>query len=186
MVEPGVANHLKRASAWAIVWAILIILAGALAVGLPWISGLGVALVVGWLLVVSGVFQLIEAFHAKASGAFFWRLLVGGVYLIGGFDIAIHPAEGLLTLTLILGIILIVQGIIGILSFFSYRSKPGAYWILVNSILAVGLGVFIWWDGRRAAVWVIGTLVGFILIVTGVTRLLLWSAIRSALKSSGQ
>ena len=186
MNEPEVSNELRKASGWAIVWAILIIFAGVIAVSLPLLSGIGIAIVVGWLLAISGIFQLIEAFHAKASGTFFWRLLVGGVYLIGGFDIAIHPAEGLLTLTLVLGIVLIGQGIIGIVGFFGYRSRPGAYWILVNAILAVGFGVFIWWDGKRAAAWVIGTLVGFILIVTGVTRLLLWGAIRRALKNSQQ
>lgn len=186
MDHPEVANQLKKASGWAIVWAVLIILAGIIAVSLPLLSGIGIAIVVGWLLVIGGILQLIEAFHAKASGTFSWHLLVGGVYLVGGFDIAIHPAEGLLTLTLVLGIILIAQGIIGVLGFFGYRAKPGAYWILVNAILAVGFGVFIWWDGRRAATWVIGTLVGLILIVTGVTRLLLWGAIRKALRNSQQ
>ena len=183
MDESGAANPLRKASGWAIVWAVLIIIAGIIAVSLPLLSGLGVAIVVGWLLVISGIFHLIEAFHAKGTGTFFWRLLVGGIYLIGGFDIAIHPAFGLLTLTLVLGIILIVQGIIGIVGFFGYRSLPGAYWILLNAIFALGFGIFIWWDGARAAVWVIGTLVGFTLIFSGITRLLLWAAIHKALKN---
>lgn len=184
MEKPDIADQLKGASGWAIVWAVLIIVAGIFAVSLPLLSGLGVTIVVGWLLVISGVFHLIDAFHTKAAGTFFWRLLVGGIYLIGGFDIAVHPASGLLTLTLVLGIILLVQGIIGIVGFFSYRSLPGAYWILLNAFLAVGFGIFIWWDGARAAVWVIGTLVGFTLIFSGVTRLLLWDAIRKSLRDS--
>lgn len=184
MDEPGVAIRLKRASGWAIVWAILIIVAGIFAISLPLISGMGVAIVVGWLLVISGILHLIEAFHAKATGSFFWRLLVGGIYLIGGFGIAMHPAFGLLTLTLVLGIILIVQGIVGILGFFGYRSLPGAYWILLNAIFALGFGFFIWWDGARAAVWVIGTLIGFTLIFSGVTRLMLWGAVHKALRNS--
>ncbi|HUY80161.1 MAG TPA: DUF308 domain-containing protein [Acidobacteriaceae bacterium] len=184
MDEPEVPNQLRKVSGWAIVWAILIIFVGIVAVSLPLLSGLGVAIVVGWLLVISGVFHLIEAFHTKATGTFFWRLLVGGIYLVGGFDIAIHPTAGLLTLTLILGIILIVQGIIGVVGFFGYRSLPGAYWILLNAIFALGFGVFIWWDGARAAVWIIGTLVGFTLIISGVTRLLLWRAVHKALMKS--
>ena len=184
MDGPDVTGSLKKASGWAIVWAILIILAGCFAVSLPLLSGLGVAIVVGWILVISGIFHLIEAFHAKATGTFFWRMLVGGIYVIGGFDIAVHPAAGLLTLTLLLGIILIVQGVIGIVGFFGYRSLPGAYWILFNAIFALGFGIFIWWDGKRAAVWVIGTLVGFTLIFSGITRLMLWGAVRKALKNS--
>ncbi|HTV04712.1 MAG TPA: DUF308 domain-containing protein [Acidobacteriaceae bacterium] len=186
MDEPRVGSQLRKASSWAIAWAVLIIIAGIIAVSLPLLSGLGVAIVVGWLLVISGIFHLIDAFHAKATGAFFWRLLVGGIYLIGGFDIAVHPAFGLITLTLVLGIILIMQGIIGIVGFFGYRSLPGAYWILLNAIFALGFGIFIWWDGARAAVWVIGTLVGFTLIFSGVTRLLIWGSVHKALRSSGQ
>jgi uncharacterized membrane protein HdeD (DUF308 family) len=181
----GVAGPLKKASGWAIVWAVLIIIAGIIALSLPLMSGIGVAIVVGWLLVVSGVFHLIEAFHAKGAGAFFWRLLVGGIYLIGGFDIAMHPAFGLITLTLVLGIILMIQGVLGVVGFFGYRSHPGAYWILLNALFALGFGIFIWWDGPRAATWVIGTLVGFTLIFSGVTRLMLWGAVRKSLKTSG-
>lgn len=184
MEEPSVTGSLKKVSGWAIVWEILIIIAGCFAVSLPLLSGLGVAIVVGWLLVISGIFHLIDAFHAKATGTFFWRLLVGGIYVIGGFDIAVHPAKGLLALTLVLGIILIVQGIIGIVGFFGYRSRPGAYWILLNAIFALGFGIFIWWDGARAAVWVIGTLVGFTLIFSGFTRLMIWGSVRKALKDS--
>lgn len=180
--NPG--GQLKKASGWAIMWAILIIVAGIFALSLPLVSGIAIAILVGWLLMISGVFHLIEAFHAKATGTFFWRLLVGGIYLVGGFDIAIHPTFGLLTLTLVLGIILIVQGIIGVVGFFGYRSLPGAYWILLNAIFALGFGVFIWWDGARAAVWVIGTLVGFTLIFSGVTRLLIWGSVHKALKGS--
>jgi uncharacterized membrane protein HdeD (DUF308 family) len=183
MTESGTAGPLKKASGWAIAWAILIILAGIIALSLPLISGIGVTIVVGWLLVISGVFHLIEAFHAKGAGSFFWRLLVGGIYLIGGFDIAMHPAAGLITLTLVLGIILILQGITGIIGFFGYRSLPGAYWILLNALFALGFGIFIWWDGPRAATWIIGTLVGFTLIFSGVTRLMIWGAVHKSLRS---
>jgi len=180
----SIAGPLKKASGWAIAWAILIIFAGIIALSLPLISGIGVTIVVGWLLVIAGIFHLIEAFHAKGAGSFFWRLLVGGIYVIGGFDIAMHPAAGLVTLTLVLGIILILQGIIGIVGFFGYRSVPGAVWILLNALCALGFGIFIWWDGPRAAVWVIGTLVGVMLIFNGVARLMIWGAVHKTLSGS--
>lgn len=184
MSEGSIAGSLKTASGWSIVWAVLIIIAGVVAISLPLISGIGVTIVVGWLLVISGIFHLIESFHAKGAGAFFWRLLVGVIYVIGGFYIAVHPAFGLITLTLWLGIILIVQGVFAIAGYFAHRALPGAGWILFNGICALLLGLIIWWDGPRAAVWVIGTLVGVNLIFSGVTRLMLWGAVRNALGSS--
>jgi len=183
MSENSVTGSLKATSGWSIVWAVLIILVGVIAISLPLISGIGVTIVIGWLLVVSGIFHLVESFYAKGAGAFFWRLLVGIIYVIGGFYIAMHPAFGLLTLTLWLGIILIVQGFFALGGYFAHRSLPGSGWILLNGICALLLGLIIWWDGPRAAVWVIGTLVGINLIFSGVTRLMLWSAVRGVLSS---
>jgi uncharacterized membrane protein HdeD (DUF308 family) len=177
----GTVPLLRKASGWAIAWAILVIIAGLLMVSLPLLAGLGVAVVAGWLLVISGIFHLAEAFQAKGSGSFVWRLLVGIIYIIGGLTIAMHPAFGLVALTLALGFILIIQGIVGIFGYFGHRRLPGAGWILVYAILALVLGLIIWWDRARAAVWVIGTLVGINLIISGVTRLMIWSAVRRSL-----
>lgn len=177
----GEAVVLRRASGWAIAWDILLIIAGIAMICLPFFAGLSVAVVVGWLLVIAGIFHLIEAFHTKGAGPFIWRLLVGIVYVIGGFDIAMHPAWGLVVMTLVLGIILIVEGIIGIVGFFSHRKMPGAGWILFNGICALLLGIIIWREGPSSAVWVIGTLVGFNLIFSGITRLGIWSAVHRSL-----
>lgn len=184
MSENSVAGSLKATSGWSIVWAVLIILAGVIAISLPLISGIGVSIVIGWLLVVSGIFHLVESFHAKGAGAFFWRLFVGIIYVIGGFFIAVYPVHGLIVLTFALGIILIVQGVFAIGGYIAHRALPGSGWILFNGICALLLGLIIWRDGARAAVWVIGTLVGINLIFSGFTRLMLWSAVRSALGSA--
>jgi len=184
MTEPALTGTLKKASGWAIAYAVLIILIGFVALSLPLASGLGITIVVGWLLVFSGVFHLADAFHAKGAGSFIWRLLVSIVYIVGGLQLAFHPAFGLLTLTFILGVILLVQGVIGIVAFSRHRTLPGAGWILFNALVTLALGGLIWWDGPRAAPWIIGTLVGINLIFSGITRLMLATALRKALTQS--
>lgn len=174
---------LKKASGWAIAWAVLLILAGFVMICLPFFAGLGIAVVVGWLLVISGIFHLIEAFHTRGTGPFLWQLLVGVVYVIGGFDIAMHPAWGLVVMTLVLGIMLMIEGLIGIYGFFAHRKLLGSGWILFNAICALLLGFIIWREGPASAVWVIGTLVGLNLIFSGFTRLMLWSAVHRSLRA---
>jgi uncharacterized membrane protein HdeD (DUF308 family) len=44
--------------------------------------------------------------------------------------------------------------------------------------------LLIWWDGPRAALWIIGTLVGINLIFSGVSRLMIWGAVRKSLAES--
>ncbi len=150
---------------------------------LPFASGIAIAIVIGWLLVISGVFHLAEAFHSKGAGAVLWRVLIGIVFIIGGLDIAFAPLRGLFTLTFVLGIILVVQGVISIVSYWGHRRMHGVGWILFNGVVSILLGGLIWYDGPGAAVWIIGTLVGIHLIFNGITRLMIWSAVRKAVTS---
>jgi uncharacterized membrane protein HdeD (DUF308 family) len=175
-----VSNPVKKASGWGIAYALLIIFAGILAITLPFASGIFISILVGWLLVFSGIFHIADAFHAHSAGSVAWRLLVGIVYVLVGLDLAFFPVRGLVTLTFVLAIMLLVQGVIGVVSYFRHRRLPGVGWILFNAIITILLGLFIWWDGPRAAAWVIGTLVGINLIFSGVSRLMIWGAVRKA------
>ncbi len=173
-------NPLKKASGWGIAYAVLIILVGILAISLPLASGIGITIVVGWLLFFSGIFHVADAFHAHSAGSVAWRLLVGIIYVLVGLDLAFFPVRGLVTLTFVLAIMLLIQGVIGVVSFFRHRKLPGVGWILFNGVITIILGLIIWWDGPRAAVWVIGTLVGINLIFSGVSRLMIWGAVRKS------
>jgi uncharacterized membrane protein HdeD (DUF308 family) len=185
MTESALREPIKKVSGWGIAFAILIILAGFVAIALPFESGVAIAIVIGWLLVISGVFHLADAFHSKGAGAVIWRVLIGLVFIVGGIDIAFFPLRGLFTLTFVLGIILVVQGVISIVSYWGHRRMHGVGWILFNGLVSVLLGGLIWYDGPGAAVWIIGTLVGIHLIFNGITRLMIWSAVRKAVSGSG-
>jgi uncharacterized membrane protein HdeD (DUF308 family) len=185
MTKSALTLPIKKASGWGIAFAILIILAGFIAIAMPFASGIAVTIVIGWLLVISGVFHIADAFHARGAGSFAWRLLIGLVFIIGGIDIAFFPLRGLFTLTFVLAIILFVQGVISIVSYWRHRRMHGVGWILFNGAISILLGGIIWYDGPGAAVWIIGTLVGIHLIFNGLSRLMIWSAVRKAVTSSG-
>jgi uncharacterized membrane protein HdeD (DUF308 family) len=51
-----------------IVWAVLLIVFGFLAIALPIATSFGVVIVVAWLIVFSGGFQFIHAFQSKGAG----------------------------------------------------------------------------------------------------------------------
>jgi uncharacterized membrane protein HdeD (DUF308 family) len=178
-------NPIKKASGWGIAYAILIIFTGILAISLPFASGIGNTILIGWLLVFSGVFHIADAFHAHSAGSVAWRLLVGIVYVLVGLDLAFVPLRGLVTLTFVLAIMLLVHGVIGIVSFFRHKRLPGVGWILFNAIISILLGLLIWWEGPSAAIWIIGTLVGINLIFSGISRLMIWGAVRKAATEVG-
>jgi uncharacterized membrane protein HdeD (DUF308 family) len=181
MTEIAESNTLKKASRWGIAFAVLSIVAGFVSLLLPRASSIGITILIGWLLMFSGLFHIVDAFHARGFGQVAWRLLVGLVYIVFGFDLAFVPLRGVITLTLVLGIMLLVLGALGIYGFIRHRRLPGTGWILFNAIISVVLGLIILWDGPSAAGWVIGTLVGIQLIFSGFSSLMIWSALRKSL-----
>jgi len=58
----------KLGSGGSIIWAILLIIFGFLAIALPLASSWGVVLVIAWLIIFSGGFQFIHAFQSEGVG----------------------------------------------------------------------------------------------------------------------
>ena len=56
---------------------------------------------------------------------------------------------------------------------FPNRSAQGSVWILLDGIVSLILGVLVWRQWPSNSLWVIGTLVGVSMIMTGVTRLMI-------------
>ncbi|HXZ78794.1 MAG TPA: DUF308 domain-containing protein [Terriglobales bacterium] len=170
----------KRATGWSIAWSVLLIIAGILSIALPLESAIAVNIILAWLIIVGGVAHLIYAFHSKGAGAFIWKLLVGLLYIVGGAYLLTHPLIGILSLTLVLAAIFFVEGIFEVVGYFNLRGVAGSGWMLFDGIVTIILACLIWAHWPSTSAWVIGTLVGISLIVSGVTRLMVSTAVRGA------
>ena len=162
----------RRFSGWLIVAAILFIVLGAFAIVEPAVAGLGVALLVGWLLIFGGVSHLISAFEGGGARRVLFQILAGVVFLLGGYYLLSHPLLALGTLTLLLAAVILVEGVCELVSYFRQRDEQASGWLLANGILALVLGGMIWLQWPSSSVWAIGTLVGVNLLFTGITRLM--------------
>lgn len=165
-------------SGGSIVWAVLLIVFGFLAIGLPMATSLGVVIVIAWLIIFSGGFQFIHAFQSKGAGNILWKVLVAIAYLIAGIYFLMNPVIGVAGFTLALAIFFTVEGIFDLGAYFMARHLPGSGWILLDGIVTLFLGVLIWRHWPSTALWVIGTLVGINMIMTGMTRLMISLAAR--------
>ena len=163
----------KKASGWFIAIAVLFILLGLFAIAEPFAAGLGVTLLVGWLLVIGAVVHFIAAFKGGGAKHVLLQVLVGIVYLIGGGYFLTHTIMGVSTLTLLLASVILVEGIFELLAYFRLRSGGGSGWFLVNALVTLLLGGLIWFHWPSSSVWAIGTLVGVNLLMTGISRLML-------------
>jgi len=171
---------LRQASTISILWGVLLICLGVLAIGSPLIAAIAVNVLVAWLLLLAGVVHVIVAFHAREAGSVIWRLLVGLAYIcFGGYLIA-RPAVGVASLTLLLASLFLIEGIFDIVLFFAARPVMRSTWFLLDGIVTLLLGAMIYMQWPSSSSWAIGTLVGVSLIFSGVTRLMLSLAVRKA------
>src|SRR5271154_2729767 len=77
----GPHTILKKASGWLIAIGVIFIILGILAIAEPLVTGLAVAFLVGWLLIVGGVAHLVAAFGGGGALRVIVQVLIGVVYL---------------------------------------------------------------------------------------------------------
>ncbi|HEY2119548.1 MAG TPA: DUF308 domain-containing protein [Candidatus Acidoferrum sp.] len=179
----GPAETAKKITGWYIGFAVLFIILGIIAIAEPMVAAIAVALLVGWLLIFGGVAHLVSAFGGGGVGRVFWQVLIGVVYLIGGFYFLTHPLVGVGTLTLVLAGIILAEGVLEIIAFFKTRTSGGSVWLLINGLITLLLGGLIWFHWPSSSVWAIGILLGVNLLMTGITRLMFGLAARKLVKT---
>src|SRR5438270_11401913 len=89
-------------SGWSMALGILMVICGILAIALPLGSSIGVVLVVGWLILLVGVWHLIFVFHSHCFGGVLWQLLLAVVYGFAGVYMLMHQLIGLVTWTFLI------------------------------------------------------------------------------------
>ena len=174
----GTGTIIKKASGWFIGIAVVFILLGMLAIIEPGVAGLAVTILIGWLLIFGGGAHLAAAFSGGGAGRVIWQVLVGIVYIVGGLYFLTHPLLGLGTLTLLLGVVIVAEAVFELIAYFRARGSQGSGWLLVNALITLLLGGLIWLHWPSSSVWVIGTLVGVNLLMTGISRLMFGLAVR--------
>ena len=178
----GPLSVAKKVSGWYIAAAVLFIFLGMFAIIEPGVAGLGVTLLVGWLLVFGSGVHFVAAFKGGGAKQVIFQVLIGILYLVGGFYFLTHTIMAVGTLTLLLAGIILAEGVLEIIAYFRMRNEGASGWVLLNGIITLLLGGLIWFHWPSSSVWAIGTLVGVNLLMTGVSRLMFGMTARKLLK----
>jgi len=171
-----------KITGWYIAAAVLFIVLGLFAIIEPGVAGLGVTLLVGWILVAGAVMHFVAAFKGSGAKQILFQVLVGMVYLIGGLYFLTHTIMAVGTLTLLLAGIILAEGVLEVIAYFRMKREGASGWILLNGIVTLFLGGLIWFHWPSSSVWAIGTLVGVNLLMTGISRLMFGLAVRKVIQ----
>jgi uncharacterized membrane protein HdeD (DUF308 family) len=177
-------NHQPINSRWITGIAVFMCILGVFAIIFPFFATIASTFFFGWLFVFSGISQIIYAFHSRRSSHFFWQFVLGILYFLSGIFIVSNILEGVLTITLILGITIFVQGIIQVSIAFKIRRRFSKWVsVLMSGIIGIIFGIFIWSNFPFNALWIIGLLVGVNLLADGIWMLSLYSGQKAKLNS---
>jgi len=168
----------KLGSTWSIVLGVLFVILGMLAIAEPMLAAVALNTFIAWLLIFVGIVHAMVAFQGHRGMSIVWKLLVGAAYIfLGGYLLA-HPILGVATLTLLLAVLFLVEGVLDLLLWWKMRTVRGGSWILVDGLVTLLLGGMIYAHWPSSSVWALGTLVGVGFIFSGITRIGLSLAVR--------
>lgn len=138
--------------------------------------------IVGLVLVVAGVVDIFASFTGGTeSGG--WRILrfvLGVLYIVVGLDLVANPALGAITLTFVVGLLLVFDGIMRFLGAFM-RSGHRVVLVVIGAIdIVLGLWAI---TNIPFSVTTIGLFVGLMLIMAGISWMVTgWSLKSGALR----
>jgi uncharacterized membrane protein HdeD (DUF308 family) len=153
---------------------------GVISIIAPAVTSLIIALFVGWLLLIGGLFRAAALYQQRHAPGFWWSAIATALAIILGLMLIIDPIRAMLSLTIVLMIMFIVEGITSILTALDFRKHVHNWGLLLFSgliDLALAYMVYLTWPGSGIAV--IGLLVGVYLIFTGMSVSLTGLASRS-------
>ena len=165
----AVANTMHEHWVMFLVEGIVLLALGFLALLLPPLATLGVTILFGWLFLISGIMGLIATFWARQAPGFWWSLLSAVLGSAAGLVLLASPASGALSLTLILIVFFVIEGVASVMYALDHRQQLSGRWgwMLVSGIIDLILAAMVFAGLPGSAAWAVGLLVGLNMIFGG-------------------
>jgi uncharacterized membrane protein HdeD (DUF308 family) len=172
------AEDIRHKWGWLLVLGISMVLLGTIALFITPAATLGTVLVLGWLLVFSGIVEAIQAFRVRRWGGIFLHLIGGVLGVLVGLLVVTHPVAGALAWTLLFASFFTVIGMFRLVA--SIRLKfPNWGWAAFDGAITLLLGVLLWIDWPGSGIWFLGFAVGISLLLRGWSYVMFAIAVRT-------
>jgi membrane protein HdeD len=139
----------------------------------PLAATLTATVLAGWMFVIVGVVLLATLFSEMGWGRRLWTILLGALAVWLGLNILGNPLEGAMTLTLIVGISFLAEGVVKLILAWGTRGTPYFWMVLLSGAISVLLGGMILANFPQSAATILGILLAVDLISTGISMVAL-------------
>lgn len=168
-LQAAFANSVREHWKLFLVEGVVLLILGLIALLIPPLATLGVTIVLGWLFLMSGSMGLIATFWARGAPGFWWSLISALLGIGAGVVLLAQPVSGAISLTLVLIVFFVVEGIASIMYAMEHRQQLSGRWgwMLSSGIVDLILAGMIFSGLPGTAAWAPGVLVGINMIFGG-------------------
>ncbi len=165
-MREAMRETVKRHSLLYLFQGALMIVGGFFALIYPLISSAAVIYLLGWVLIASGLVQGISLIGARDVPHFWLQLISVVLACVIGIMFVRNPAQAMLTLTMLLIVFFMIEGISKVVFSLTIRPFPNWGWVLASGLIGIGLAGYLL-SNPVTAIWILGLLIGIQLISEG-------------------
>jgi len=171
-------DEIRSSWGWFLVLGIFSIILGLGCIAFNISATFATVLVFGWVLVISGVVGLVEAFRTGTWRGFFLYLLSAIFRGVTGYMLIRYPLMGAETLTLVLASFFIVGGVFRAVGS-AVAKFPRWGWAAFSGVVSAILGMMLLAQMPISGLWFIGFAIGLDLISAGIAEIGFATALHS-------
>jgi uncharacterized membrane protein HdeD (DUF308 family) len=159
-------DEVRKSWGWFLVFGVLLTILGLVCIVKAQTATTFSILALGWVLAISGVIWLVNAFRALTGYGFFLYLLNALIRGVTGYLLIRHPDAGAAGITMVLAVLFIVGGLFRAAGA-SFIKFPRWVWTVVSGLVSVVLGVYLLTTWPAASTYFIGLAIGLDLALDG-------------------
>lgn len=179
-LREAMRETVKRYSLWYLIQGVLLVIAGVLAIVSPVIASVAVVFLLGWILIVSGALQAIGLIGASHVPHFWLQLISAVLAALIGVLLLRSPESSLLVMTMLLIVYFMVEGLAKVIFALTIRPFPNWGWVLASGFLGIVLSSLLWTNMPLSSEWLLGFMLGLLLISEGAALAYLAWRVRTA------
>ncbi len=181
VLRAAVRDTIRKRSLLFLIQGGVMALAGLIALIFPAFMSMGLLSLLGWLLVLSGVVQIIALIGATQVPYFWLQLITVTLEILVGYLLISNPAAGLVAVTFLMLVLFLVGGIARLVFALMIRPMQDWLWVLASGLVAIACALILFANLPQAATWLLGFLLGIQLIAVGGAQALLAWRVRKAI-----
>lgn len=179
-MREAMRETVKRYSLWYLLQGALMVAAGVLALIYPLLASVAMVYLLAWILIISGALQAIGLIGARDVPHYWLQLISVVLAIVIGVLLLNQPESGLLLMTVLLIVFFMVEGISKIIFALTIKPFPNWGWVLASGLVGILLAVFLWANMPLASEWLLGILLGIMLVSEGAALAYLAWQVRTA------